>query len=129
MMTDGQRQRPAETLQAGDRVRLSGGYDWEPRWLSGRSQVDGHVAGFVPGQNDRPAALVKLDEPITVDGVTGSVVVLELRFAGTRWSGRGTVHVELCDFDPEPVRWQDRDRGKWVESHATYERLPGSTPE
>jgi hypothetical protein len=33
------------------------------------------------------------------------------------------VHIELCDFVPEAKPWDDRRRGVWVESHATYERV------
>jgi hypothetical protein len=104
-------------------LQLSGGYDFEPAWLSGRESVEGTVAEFIPGQNDTPAAVLKLEEPITTEGVTGDVLVLELRHVGATWEGTGTVHIELCDFAPEPKRWQDRRHGKWVESHATYRRL------
>lgn len=104
-------------------MQLSGGYDFDPAWLSGRAAVEGVVAEFVPGQNDTAAALVKLDEPITTDGVTGDVLVLELRYAGAGWEATGTVHIELCDFVPEPKPWQDRRQGKWVESHASYRRV------
>jgi hypothetical protein len=110
-------------LQTGDRLQLSGGYDFEPAWLSGRASVEGTVAEFIPGQNETPAAVLKLYEPITTEGVTGDVLVLELRYVGATWEGTGTVHIELCDFAPGPKRWQDRRHGKWVESHASYQRL------
>ncbi len=104
-------------------MHLSGGYHFEPAWLSGKASVEGTVAEFIPGQNETPAAVVKLDEPLTTEGVTGDVLVLELRYVGAKWEDTGTVHIELCDFAPEPKRWQDRRQGKWVESHATYQRL------
>jgi len=108
------------SLKAGDRVKLSGGYD-NALWLCGRSHVLGIVDALIPGQNDQPAVVVRLDEPIEFDGIRGSLVVLELRYVGATWGPTGTVHVELCDFNPENKRWQDRRQGKWVESHATYE--------
>jgi|SRR5215831_7064780 len=108
------------TLRAGDRVKLSGGYK-DAEWLCGRSHVLGIVDRLIPGQNDQPAVVVRLDEPIESDGVRGSLVVLGLRFVGAKRGPTGTVHVELCDFNPEDKRWQDRRQGKWVESHATYE--------
>ena len=114
----------ANCLQTGDRVQLSGGYSFEPEWLSGRGSVAGMVAEFIPGQNETPAAVIKLDEPLTAEGVTGDLLVLELRYVGASWQSTGTVHVELCDFAPESTRWQDRRQGKWVESHATYRRTP-----
>jgi hypothetical protein len=113
----------AISLQTGDRVQLSGGYGFEPAWLSGRASVEGTVADFIPGQNETPAAVVKLDEPLTTEGVTGDLLVLELRYVGATWETTGTVHIELCDLQPEPKRWQDRRQGKWVESHAIYQRL------
>jgi len=110
-------------LQTGDRVRLSGGYDMDPAWLSGKAHVDGTVAGFIPGQNVTPAAVIKLDAPITALGAAGDTLVLELRYVGADWAPTGTVHVELCDFMPDLKRWQERRQGKWVESHGTYKRM------
>jgi hypothetical protein len=107
-------------LGAGSRLRLFGGYR-DPIWLNRASGDRGTLEQFIPGQNTEPAAVVRLDAPITVDGMTGAVVVLELRYVGHQWSDTGIVHVELCDFEPEPIRWQDRRQGKWVESHAQYE--------
>ena len=107
-------------LRPGSRLRLSGGY-WEPIWINGDSGDLGTLERFIPGQNTEPAAVVRLDAPLTVKDVTGAIVVLELRYVGQVWSNKGTVHVELCDFDPGSVRWQDRRQGKWVESHASYE--------
>jgi hypothetical protein len=115
--------RETGELELGSRVKLSGGYDFEPTWLSGRASVTGEVAAFIPGQNDMPAAVIKLDAPITADGVTGDILVLELRYVGAVWDASGVVHVELCDFSPEAKRWQDRRQGKWVESHASYKRF------
>lgn len=113
----------ALTLRPGDRLQLSGGYSPNPEWLSGRDLVEGTVAEFIPGQNDDLAAVIKLDSPISADGVTGDVLVLELRFAEMTWTAKGSVHIELCDFWPEAKRWEDRRQGKWVEAGATYQRL------
>lgn len=112
----------SEALVVGDRVRLSGGYDYEPRWLPYGQSYMGTLVAFMPGQNSEPAAVVKLDAPITVDAVTGEMLVLELRYKGASWRETETVHVELCSFIPEARPWQERERGKWVESHATYRR-------
>jgi hypothetical protein len=38
--------------------------------------------------------------------------------------GNGTVHLELCDFEPEDRPWKTRRQGTWVESHASYTRIP-----
>ena len=108
------------TLKIGDRIRLSGGYDMEPRWLAGKDSHIGTVSEFIPGQNQAPAAVVKLDHAITVDDTTADIIVLELRYEGAKWKEKETVHVELCDFVPEAASWKFRKQGKWVESHATY---------
>ena len=111
-------------LEIGNRVRLTGGYGFEPAWLSGNENLDGTLVCFIPGQNHMPAAVIKIESPITFEAITGAILVLELRYAGASWEETGIVHIELCDFMPEPAPWQDRRRGKWVESHATYARLP-----
>ena len=113
----------AGILSVGDRIRLSGGYDFEPKWLQGKSELFGMAVKFIPGQNENPAAVIELDEPISVDGIEGRTVVLELRFLGATWGTTETVHIELCDFVPEDKAWQQRRQGKWVESHATYARI------
>ena len=110
-------------IAPGERVRLSGGYDMDPRWLAGKEYLNGTVQGFIPGQNALPACVVTLDDPIDVEGCSGVVLVLELRYAGSSWQDAETVHVELCSELPESKRWQDRRQGKWVESHARYERV------
>ena len=112
-----------ETLSVGDRVRLSGGYDMEPRWLKGQFEYTGRVARFIPGQNESPAVVIELESPISVDGVIGNVLILELRYSGAQWEKINVVHVELCDFDPEARAWQHRRQGKWIESHASCERI------
>ena len=107
------------SLSIRDRVRLSGGYDTEPNWLQGKGHYLGTVLDFIPGQNNGSAAVIELDDAITIAGVSGRILVLELRYVGTQWGKSNTVHVELCDFVPEPKPWQYRRQGKWVESHAS----------
>jgi hypothetical protein len=116
---------------AGDRLEVSGGYDFEPNWLDGRAKVEGIVVKRIPGQNVQPACVVLLDEPLTATGdirgkresTKGSYLVAELRYAGQQWESEGTVHVELCGFEPEDRPWAERPVGVWVESHATYRFL------
>jgi hypothetical protein len=111
----------------GARVRLSGGYDFEPKWLRGRDFVDGTLERFIPGQNSEPAAVVRLDGPLTSELASGSVAVLELRHVRTTWhSDLIVVHVELCDFEVASESWKSRRRGNWVESHATFQVLSNS---
>jgi hypothetical protein len=107
-------------MKIGDRVFLTGGYDTKPEWLSGGTGYHGSIEKFIPGQNDTLAAVVRFEQPVVTSGLTANYAVLELRYEGTTWiSSRETVHVELCDFVPDDIRWQDRQQGRWVESHAT----------
>jgi hypothetical protein len=112
-----------DKLRVGDRVRLSGGYNMEPNWLQSGTEFFGEVSAFIPGQNEHPAAVIELDSPISVDGATGTILVLELRYKGASWGARNIVHLELCDFVPEPKAWRHRKQGKWVESNATCMRV------
>jgi hypothetical protein len=114
--------------RTGTAVTISGGYDFEPLWLAGKEHVAGQVEKWLPGQNTKPALVVRLDEPLTASGLvrgkrehlTGEFVVLELRYAGQEWESSGTVHVELCGTEPDDKTWAEREAGAWVESHATY---------
>ncbi len=107
-------------MRIGDRVFLTGGYEMKPEWLSGGAGYHGTIEKFIPGQNDTRAAVVRFEQPVVTGGLSANYAVLELRYEGVTWSGpQETVHVELCDFVPDDIPWQDRRQGAWVESHAT----------
>lgn len=110
-------------LTIGQRVRIFGGYDMNPAWL--KEDPDGYegvVTEFIPGRKELPAAVIDLDIPLRAGGIDGSIVVLEQASEGVAWGQTSPrIHVELCDFQPAPTRWQDRRRGAWIESHATFE--------
>ena len=114
-------------LAPGQRVRVFGGYDTNPAWL--KDDPDGYegvVAEFIPGRNELPAVVVDLVVPLFAGGIEGGIVVLEQAWEGIPWGQTSPrVHVELCDFKPEHKRWQDRRRGAWIESHATFEVVSG----
>jgi hypothetical protein len=95
----------------------------EPQWLNGRNHYTGTVMAFIPGQNDMPAAVIALDGEAVFENHSGHYLVLELRYEGSEWLETETVHVELCAFEPEHSAWQNRRKGKWVESHAGYRKL------
>ena len=106
-------------IEVGDRITLAGGYDYDPPWHGGREYHPATVIAFIAGQNDTPALVARLDAPISVDEFTGDIVALELRWVGARWEDNAVAHIELCDFVPDDVPWQERRRGRWIESHAT----------
>jgi hypothetical protein len=112
----------------GDRIAVSGGYDFKPDWLGDRPEVTGSVARWIPGQNRKPACVVRLDAPLTATGLvrgkrelrSGQYFVLGLRYVGQEREASGTVHVELCENEPDDQSWADREVGAWVESNGTY---------
>lgn len=95
----------------------------EPEWLAGGDGYRGTVDRFIPGQNEKPAMVVRLDRPVTLKETTGQYLVLELRYTGAIWKNGETVHVELCAVDPEDKSWHERGRGVWVESNATVRAI------
>jgi hypothetical protein len=108
-------------LQVGDKIELSGGYDYDPLFLKNppASKRSGTVIQFIRGQNESPAAVVKLDQSFSGEKITGDIVVLELRHVGQTWQEPAPVHIELCDFMPEDKTWKDRKQGEWVEAAAS----------
>jgi hypothetical protein len=117
-------------VDVGDRISVGGGYFNDPEWLSGRDSVSGQVHAWIPGHNDSPQCVVLLDETLTATGdvggrresLTGTFLVLRLRYVGQVWEDSGIVHVELCSDEPPNVAPLHRPPGAWVESHATYVR-------
>jgi hypothetical protein len=109
-------------LEQGDRIKFIGGYDPEPLYLKypPNNERIGKVIKFIPGQNEENAAVVKLDSPITAEGITGDILILELRHVGQTWHTEGPVHIELCNFMPEDTAWKERKQGLWIESHASF---------
>lgn len=110
-----------QPLQVGDKIELSGGYDYDPLFLKNppASKRSGTIIQFIKGQNESPAAVVKLDQRFSGEKITGDIVILELRHVGQTWLEPTPVHIELCDFMPEDKTWKDRKKGEWVEAAAT----------
>ena len=121
-------------LRVGDRVRVSGSYYEMDSWMDEAPDgYTGTVTAFIPGDRGRTDAVVRLDREISVDvprddgrlRARGRYLVLALVYRGEKWTTRSRrLHVELCDFEPEPKAWRDRRQGAWVESHAHHEVLP-----
>jgi hypothetical protein len=126
----------SRTLQVGDRVWVGGGYDSDAAWMTAAGDdlgYRGSVLEFIPGQNVQPAPVIELDDEIILpEGagaaqgkeIRGTFLVLELATRGSDWATRRPrIHVELCDFQPESRPWEERRKGVWVESHATYDYI------
>ena len=108
-------------LQVGDKIELFGGYDYDPLYLKNppATKRTGTVIQFIKGQDEDPAAVVRLDQKISGKQISGDIVVLELRHVGQTWQEPTPVHIELCDFLPEDKTWKDRKQGEWVEAAAS----------
>ena len=112
-----------QAFTKGDRPWISGGYDLALKWLGGSEGHFATVVGFWPGQNSKDSLLVELDNGLKFDEKEGKYLVLELRYKGAVWGDTETVHLELLSEIPEFKKWQYRNQGTWIESHATYKRL------
>lgn len=109
-------------LNIGDKVELSGGYDFDPIYLKkpAADKRTGTVIHFIEGQNKTTAAVIKLDTKINGEKIIGDIAILELRHKDATWFGKTfIVQVELCDFIPDNKSWENRKQGEWVESAAT----------
>lgn len=121
----GCRMHQTGSIQPGDRIKLSGGYSFEPEWLAGRANVNGEVAAFMPGQNDMPAAVIKLDELINSEDVSAKLWFWNLGMSA-RTGRRPALFMLSCATScPSPRPGRIEEKEKWVESHATYERIAG----
>ncbi len=118
-------ERLSQPLKVGDKIELSGGYDYDPIYLRNPDapKRTGTIIKFIKGQNEELAAVVKLDEIISGEEITGDIVVLELRHEGQTWQEPSPVHIELCNFMPENITWKDRVQGEWVEAAASVKLI------
>ena len=113
-------------LNIGDKIELTGGYDYDPIYLNkpSASKRAGEIIQFIKGQNTTDAIVVKLGVVISGEKLSGDIVVLELRQVGSNWlDQKPIVHIELCDFIPENKTWKDRRQGEWVEAAATFSKV------
>jgi hypothetical protein len=118
-----------KVLKVGDRVHVGAGYDMEPEWLQGGTGYTGTVEEFLTvintGRKDE-TAIIRLDAPLSLQGVTASMLQLSLRHEGARWADTGSCHAVLCAQRPPQDRddwFRDKAHFAWVESHATYKKI------
>lgn len=126
--------KQVRSFRTGDRVFVTGGYDYDPQWLGGREGYYGTL-DTIQGAS----ALVQLDEELMLEGGSwqdfglGSVaalgtvevargrwlVLLQGWVGGTWTNPTGRLHVGLCATHP---RLEDLPAGGgigvWIESHA-----------
>ena len=115
-------------MKIGDHIRISGGYDEDSPLRTGSGDLTGWVVSFVPGyEPDVSCAVVSLDAPLTCEGMTGTILVMELRDQGASWGhgqpGEQTVGLSLCSRVPTGAA-SPAGHGTVIESHAVFEIIP-----
>jgi len=120
-------------VEIGDKLLVTGGYDYNPRWLKGRDGCSGTVIRFLWEGLDRNSKLVlDLGEDFHTCEFSGRYLILFLRHPGSNWEDNGVVHVVVGNSIPKDVQSigiaSDPNSGfKWVEAAASYEVLSKKT--
>ena len=116
-------------LKQGDRVSVAGGYDMEPRWLEGHPDgYIGTVEGFLQDTNGHDAAVIQLEQEVTMAGASsgkslrGRYLLLTFAWAEMNWSEPGPrLHVHLLEDVPAKYLSEAEFHQRWVESHASWD--------
>ncbi|MDF1525128.1 MAG: hypothetical protein RRA15_02720 [bacterium] len=116
-----------------DKLIVTGGYDYDPKWLKGRDGCVGTVIRFLWEGNHRNSKLVlDLGEDFRTCEFKGRYLILFLRDSGSNWEDKGVVHVVVGSSIPQDVASisiaSDPESGfKWVEAAANYRILSKKT--
>lgn len=116
-------------VEIGDRLKVTGGYEYDPNWLKGKDGCVGTVIRFLWEGDDRRKKLVlDLGEDFTTCEFKGRYLILFLRDSGDHWEDEGVVHVVVGNSIPKDVESigvaADPSSGfKWVEAAASYKIL------
>ena len=120
-------------VEIGDRLIVTGGYDYDPRWLRGREGCIGTVVRFLWEGDDRKRKLVlDLGKDLDTCEFKGRYLILYQRDPGAQWEDSGVVHVVVGNAVPRDVESigvaSDPKEGfKWVEAAASYRILSRGT--
>lgn len=116
-------------VELGDKLLVTGGYDYNPRWLRGREGCVGTVVRFLWEGSDRKKKLVlDLGDDFSTCEFRGRYLILFLRDPDSDWEDKGVVHVVVGNSIPRDVESigvaSDPKNGfKWIEAAATYKVL------
>ncbi len=114
-------------LSVGDRIRLFGGYDYEPEWLHDRPEHFAKVLSFfdngIEGRDShsRLSASIEFEQPIEYKGLTGRFGFMMGRWEGQTWDPTGVVHLHLSAQVVGSASDVAAVEYVWLESHASYE--------
>jgi len=117
-------------MKPGDKIWLFGGRERTPAWRKGTDTLVATVEDIlVGGEGGEARLLARLSRPLTVNGVTGDLLLLSLRYRGAVWSDAGICHIVLCAEPPGSGRWwEDKGRFTWIESYAGFQKLLTDSP-
>ena len=116
-------------VEIGDRLEVTGGYDYDPMWLKGKDGCIGTVVQFLWEGDDRRKKLVlDLGEDFHTCEFKGRYLILTPRYMEAQWEDEGIVHVVVGSSIPRDVESvgvaSDPKSGfKWVEAAASYKIL------
>jgi len=103
----------------------------DPPWLKGRDCHYARILRFIDSRiegrtgDERLSAVIEFDEEIELKGLRGKFGVILGRWEGQEWEATGVVHVDLLEVEISEVSEMTRENSRWVESHASYERING----
>jgi len=118
-----------QKLRPGDRIKLFGGYDMFPPWLKARECYFAKVLRFIDNKIERRkddsqlSVIIEFDDELELKGLKGKFGLLLGRWEGQLWETKGVVHVYLLDSGIMRQEEMTRDNSRWVESHASYEKI------
>jgi hypothetical protein len=113
-------------VELGDKLLVTGGYDYDPSWLKGKDGCLGTVIRFLWEGDDRKRKLVlDLGEDFHTCEFSGRYLILFHRYSGSQWEDKGVVHVVVGNSIPKDVQSigvaSDPKQGfKWIEAAASY---------
>jgi hypothetical protein len=116
-------------VEIGDRLLVTGGYEYDPNWLQGKEGCVGTVIRFLwEGDNRKRKLVLDLGEDFTACEFKGRYLILFLRDPHEHWEDEGVVHVVVGNSIPKDVESigvaADPNSGfKWVEAAASYKIL------
>jgi len=120
-------------VEIGDKLLVTGGYDYDPNWLKGKEGCVGKVIRFLwEGEERNKKLVLDLGEEFHTCEFSGRYLILFLRDPGSNWEDTGVVHVVVGNSIPKDVLnigvASDPKSGfKWVEAAASYKILSKKT--
>jgi len=120
-------------VEIGDKLLVTGGYDYNPKWLRGRDGCVGTVIRFLrQGIVRRRKLVLDLGENFQTCEFSGRYLILFLRDEGAAWEDEGVVQIVVGNSIPKDVQSigvaSDPDSGfKWIEAAASYRILSKKT--